>query len=1436
MKKLKRWFSLAFCVIFAAVCTNLPRLMTAVYADSVPQIRKVSIASANVMVQPALFSAVSDGKANIESASGFSYAGYEVNNSKIAVAPQAAKTSDKVVVSYNRIGIIKDGSRMKTVSARITFTDFQKGTGLGDNLSDKYPGIITSPSRSAIQLHNNFWTGFFLHNIAAVNMKMEFFSDGEKLSLKNANIGFYSLNPTVSGEPLEGVALRTDKSYTVSLTDNTIVTYGFEEGMYKFQGARNTTAWEDKIGGKNFECSAVIFGNPEETPVFTMLSKSGSYWFAPKIGVSFNPVIPKKPEKTVTHYLQDGKTILEKEVREISHAQSGDILEFHINQQIEDTNTDSSVLYKSFSIEDTVPDRTEYIVGSAKVYSNGNDISDAYNVIYDAGNRLLKATAKNVSLSAGANKSLTYTGEVITLSFQVSVSQTAVSHMILNTGTARINGESFSSNDVKVNVDPPPEKKIRLGSKEVTGSTGAKTGDEISYIIRQNMTDLSAHHMHYQSFAVTDMIPKEVTISGIIASVVKNGSRKILTSDQYHVTKSAQNSGTQLNVAIDPSYLAATPVSGGSFELVVTGEINDRLVYGTTFTNTAEVRINGESAVSNEVRTESLGEARLRINKSADKIRYRLGDTITYTITVTDQGAAASNVIIEDEITEGSVVNVTSLKKDGTAIPLNASNLKIETDRKRFTVTTKQNLEPGSTFVLEYTVSTEGVDASQLPRIKNTACASADNAGKVRVTKSLGPEAPCEVEVTKTADKETYRPEDQKISYTICCRQLTPGGIANNVLLYDTLGALHTAYALDIQSLVVQKIGSSGAVLKQWSYAGGDMYDSYKNKGDIRSAVFVNTEHIGLDTFEDSMDITMREPLAYGESFVVTYDVMLNDAYETVQNRVSGIYSYAGGMAQFDDVIVEVPPFFGSLAIEKRADRAVYTPGDQISYTVEVWNPVENSFGIWFNLSDILRTEGGKIVAESLKGTGPFGDDIRILSQDDISYSTRHRYNVAKMNTADQRCVFTYKVDTAACTEDLVNTATVSNPEQNVVMEDSAVVRLKEVEVLYKTDGNGEISGIPSEKQLYGRNPSGSEEIPNQGYVFSGWMADSDVVLTDGSTIKSGTLMRSTDVKNVVLTQDRITFTAINVLMDIRITTHFVDRDNRELAVSVVEDYKYQSHYTTKPVEIYGYTQEDDSGNTEGTAVEDTDVYYIYAPAQVLLTIKHVDTQGNQLTTPEERTLHYLDSYTTSEKSFDRYVLKTRPSNAEGTIRTMEPVTVCYVYQLKSHELLIRKSDGKESFLQNAGFALYTDSAGKTLAEAYIDSQEKTKLTESNGTTDQNGVLHLYGLQPGSYYIKEVRAPSGYDLYPEMIQLDFSEDGSVLLRTKEEIKDITPENVQIEVLVEDKAFVSALPLAGSTGILRTEAGGLLMAAAGFLITIWMERRYRKSIEGKAGKK
>ena len=336
--------------------------------------------------------------------------------------------------------------------------------------------------------------------------------------------------------------------------------------------------------------------------------------------------------------------------------------------------------------------------------------------------------------------------------------------------------------------------------------------------------------------------------------------------------------------------------------------------------------------------------------------------------------------------------------------------------------------------------------------------------------------------------------------------------------------------------------------------------------------------------------------------------------------------------------------------------------------------------------------------------------------------------------------------------------------------------------------------------------------------------------------IKSGTLMRSTDVKNVVLTQDTITFTAINVLMDIRITTHFVDQQNKELAVSVIEDYKYQSHYTTKPVEIYGYIQVDDSGNTEGTAVEDTDVYYIYAPAEVLLTIKHVDTKGNQLTTPEERTLHYLDSYTTSEKNFERYVLKTRPSNAEGTIRTMEPVTVCYVYQLKPHELLIRKSDGKESFLQNAGFALYTDPAGKTPAEAYIDSQRKTKLTESNGTTDQDGVLHLYGLQPGSYYIKEVRAPSGYDLYPEMIQLDFSEDGSVLLHTKEEIKNITPENVQIEVLVEDKALVSALPLAGSTGILRTEAGGLLMAAVSFLITIWMERRYRKSITGKAGRK
>lgn len=82
-------------------------------------------------------------------------------------------------------------------------------------------------------------------------------------------------------------------------------------------------------------------------------------------------------------------------------------------------------------------------------------------------------------------------------------------------------------------------------------------------------------------------------------------------------------------------------------------------------------------------------------------------------------------------------------------------------------------------------------------------------------------------------------------------------------------------------------------------------------------------------------------------------------------------------------------------------------------------------------------------------------------------------------------------------------------------------------EVTYESDAKGDITGIKEEDVLSGNNPTGSTEAPKEGYALVHWVADSDVTLDDGTTIKTGDPISSEQIKKVVVDHD-ITFIAIH--------------------------------------------------------------------------------------------------------------------------------------------------------------------------------------------------------------------------------------------------------------------------------------------------------------------
>ena len=87
--------------------------------------------------------------------------------------------------------------------------------------------------------------------------------------------------------------------------------------------------------------------------------------------------------------------------------------------------------------------------------------------------------------------------------------------------------------------------------------------------------------------------------------------------------------------------------------------------------------------------------------------------------------------------------------------------------------------------------------------------------------------------------------------------------------------------------------------------------------------------------------------------------------------------------------------------------------------------------------------------------------------------------------------------------------------------------------VTYSSDENGKIpdGALTSETLISGDVATGSTAEPNEGYEFSHWIADTDVTLTDGKTIKAGDPITDEEVKKVVVDKN-IAFTAINEALE----------------------------------------------------------------------------------------------------------------------------------------------------------------------------------------------------------------------------------------------------------------------------------------------------------------
>ncbi len=172
----------------------------------------------------------------------------------------------------------------------------------------------------------------------------------------------------------------------------------------------------------------------------------------------------------------------------------------------------------------------------------------------------------------------------------------------------------------------------------------------------------------------------------------------------------------------------------------------------------------------------------------------------------------------------------------------------------------------------------------------------------------------------------------------------------------------------------------------------------------------------------------------------------------------------------------------------------------------------------------------------------------------------------------------------------------------------------------YESDANGVISGIATETIVHGENPSGSSTTPNDHYVFSHWVADKDVTLTDDTVIVAGEPLTPAQVKQVIVSGE-LTFTAIHEAVNFHID--YISDDHGTISGITGEDVLESSHPSgsvTDPEEHYvlsywvadkDVTLEDGSIITAGNTISPEALEQIVVTEDLAFTAVHEKEQLN---------------------------------------------------------------------------------------------------------------------------------------------------------------------------------------------------------------------------------
>ena len=174
------------------------------------------------------------------------------------------------------------------------------------------------------------------------------------------------------------------------------------------------------------------------------------------------------------------------------------------------------------------------------------------------------------------------------------------------------------------------------------------------------------------------------------------------------------------------------------------------------------------------------------------------------------------------------------------------------------------------------------------------------------------------------------------------------------------------------------------------------------------------------------------------------------------------------------------------------------------------------------------------------------------------------------------------------------------------------------------------------------------------------------------------------------------------------------------------------------------------------------------------------------------------------------------PGNAADGYDHTTPETP-YVY---TYQFIVVKQDGDntDTKLSGAEFKLYSDqSATKEVAVSL--ATEGVYTVDPNGTavltTGTDGKITVNGLDSGTYYLKETKAPSGYKLDDTVREVTVTPDSEVVHAKNGEAIAYKVNGYSNHTMTIDN-YKGSLPSTGGMGIVLMVVAGVLLIAGGMI--------------------